>query len=60
MDPWLALTDLWWRAIEAHEARPLTWSAALAAEAVAREDRRREATGIPSIFDLATAPTDVS
>jgi hypothetical protein len=48
----LALTDLWFRAIDAHDARPLTRAAALAAVAVEHEDRRRRGAGIPSIFDL--------
>jgi len=51
MDPRLALTDLWCRAIEAHEALPLTRSAALAAHAVEHEDQRRREAGIPSIFE---------
>lgn len=48
----LALTDLWFQAIDAHNERPLTRAAALAAVAVEHEDRRRRGAGIPSIFDL--------
>jgi hypothetical protein len=48
----LELTDLWCRAIDAHDQLPLTRAAALAAVAVAHEDRRRRGAGIPSIFDL--------
>ena len=47
----LELTDLWFRAIDAHDQRPLTRTAALAAVAVEHEDRRRRGAGIPSIFD---------
>jgi hypothetical protein len=46
-----ALTELWSEAIAIHDQRPLTSSAALAAAAVGREDRRRRRLGIPSIFD---------
>jgi hypothetical protein len=51
----LELTDLWCRAMDAHDQQPLTSGAALAAAAVAREDRRRRGAGIPSIFDLSGA-----
>jgi hypothetical protein len=47
----LELTDLWCRAIDAHDQRPLTRAAALAAAAVEHEDSRRRGAGIPSIFD---------
>jgi hypothetical protein len=47
----LELTELWCRAMDAHDQQPLTSGAALAAAAVAREDRRRRGAGIPSIFD---------
>jgi len=49
--PLLALTGLWCRAIDVHEQRPLTRSAALAALAVNHEDQRRRGLGIPSIFE---------
>jgi hypothetical protein len=49
----LELTELWCRAMDAHDQQPLTSSAALAAAAVAYEDRRRRGAGIPSIFDLS-------
>ena len=49
----LELTDLWCRAMDAHDQQPLTSGAALAAAAVAHEDRRRRGAGIPSIFDLS-------
>jgi len=51
----LELTELWCRAMDAHDQQPLTSGAALAAAAVAREDRRRRGAGIPSIFDWAGA-----
>jgi hypothetical protein len=56
---WLTLTDLWCRAIDVHDLRPLTWSAALAAHAVGREDLRRLSMGIPSIFELPPPPPAV-
>ena len=49
----LELTELWCRAMDAHDQQPLTSGAALAAAAVAREDRRRRGAGIPSILDLS-------
>ncbi|HSS03383.1 MAG TPA: hypothetical protein VLM79_40245 [Kofleriaceae bacterium] len=51
----LELTELWCRAMDAHDQQPLTSGAALAAAAVAHEDRRRRGAGIPSIFDLSAA-----
>jgi hypothetical protein len=48
---WLALTNLWSRAIDLHEQHPLTAPAALAAHAVEHEDLRRRGSGIPSIFE---------
>jgi hypothetical protein len=48
---WPRLTDLWSQAINVHDDRPLTRSAALAALAVGSEDRRRRKLGIPSIFE---------
>ena len=48
---WLPLTDLWSLAIDVHDQRPLTRSAALAALAVGSEDHRRRELGIPSIFE---------
>jgi len=50
---WLPLTDLWSLAIDVHEQRPFTRSAALAALAVGSEDCRRRELGIPSIFEPA-------
>jgi len=47
---WPALADLWSQAIDVHDDRPLTRTAALAALAVGSEDHRRVALGIPSIF----------
>jgi hypothetical protein len=47
---WPALADLWSQAIDVHDHRPLTRTAALAALAVGSEDHRRAALGIPSIF----------
>jgi hypothetical protein len=51
----LELTELWCRAMDAHDRRPLTSVAALAATAVALEDKRRRGAGIPSIFDLSAS-----
>ena len=51
----LELTELWCRAMDAHDQQPLTSGAALAAAAVAREDKRRRGAGIPSIFDRTGA-----
>jgi hypothetical protein len=50
---WPVLADLWSQAIDVHERRPLTRTAALAALAVGAEDRRRAELGIPSIFDAS-------
>jgi hypothetical protein len=54
---WPRLTDLWSQAINVHDDRPLTRSAALAALAVGSEDHRRRELGIPSIFEPTPAPS---